>query len=117
MSLSKVLAFIEAGESKQALSLVITEVELAQRFGCTLTEGKQYQLANNGRRIPGVQAIPGYTLLDSKYILLDDKGGLFAVFLLECQATQMLGIVLASSAVEDNPFSQLLAAGKRCRVD
>lgn len=113
MSMNKVLAYIQAGESHSPLCLVITELERAKAFGCTLTAGKHYSLFNNGRRTPSAPTTPGYTLLDTKYILQDDCGGMFTVMLLQCQVTQLLGVVLASGVTEQSDlFFTLMASGK-----
>jgi hypothetical protein len=115
MSLTKILAYIEAQKSKQTVSLVISEIELAPRYGCTLTMGRKYQLTSNGKYTGKPSGLAGYVVLENKYILQDDVGGMFLVFLLECQVTQKLGLIMASKSEKGRDMlSQVLAAGDPC---
>lgn len=119
MSLAQVLAYIEAGTTNQPVDLVVQEVDLAEHYGCTLTEGARYRLTHNGRHtLNGAHTLAsGYQLWHAQYVLQDDKGGMFLVVFLECEITGRLGIVLARSNAANNPFALLLASGTPCNAN
>lgn len=109
MSLESVLAYIRAGKTDSKKAITISEIELAEHYGCSLVEGQTYTLHQNGHVNADLEDQIGYTLLPSKYILQDGRGGMFSVMLLQCDLTERLGIILNNG--RKDLFSALLAVG------
>lgn len=112
MSLDVLDALVVRIMEKQSLTVIVSEIENAQSFGCSLTESKVYTLDKhfNSKGFVLKSSLIGYKIGDTVYALSDDEGNRYFVVTMTCAATYQIGLVAAHLTQEG--FRGLLAIVK-----